>query len=82
MKRLTRRAVAAGILTIPAIRVSRADDPITLRCSLDTSPAHGRNYCIGDYLKKVEAGSNGRIKTEMFESGQLYADLNVLKPLM
>jgi C4-dicarboxylate-binding protein DctP len=82
MSVLTRRAVTAGILSLPAISRVRADEPIRLRCSLDTAPTHGRNISVGDYLKKLEAASNGRIKTELFASGQLFADLNVSKALL
>ncbi len=82
MPRPTRRAVAAGLLTLPAIRRIRADEPIRLRCSLDTSPTHGRNLAIGDYLQKLETASNGRIHPELFASGQLFADLNVTKALI
>jgi C4-dicarboxylate-binding protein DctP len=82
MPRLTRRFVAAGLLAMPAIRRARAADPIRLRCSLDTAPSHGRNVSIGDYLAKVEAASGGRIKPEVFASGQLFADLNVTKALV
>jgi C4-dicarboxylate-binding protein DctP len=35
-----------------------------------------------DYLGKVETASNGKIKTELFESGQLYPDLEVGKALI
>ena len=82
MNLLTRRAAAAGLLSLPAIRKSHAHEPIRMRCSLDTAPAHGRNVNIAAFLKTVETESQGRIKTELFESGQLYADLNVLKALM
>ncbi|HEX3992583.1 MAG TPA: TRAP transporter substrate-binding protein DctP [Acetobacteraceae bacterium] len=82
MRLLTRRALAAGVLSLPAIRRVRADTPIRLRCSLDTAPTHGRNISIGDYLAKVEAASKGRLKTEIFASGQLFADLNVTKALV
>ena len=81
MSRLTRRAAAAGLLALPTLRRSCADEPIRLRCSLDTSPSHGRNISIGDYLKKLEAASNGRIQPELFASGQLFSDLNVSKAL-
>jgi C4-dicarboxylate-binding protein DctP len=82
MPRLSRRAVTAGLLFLPAIHRAHAAEPIRLRCSLDTSPTHGRNVSIGDYLQKLEAASNGRIKTELFASGQLFADLNVSKALI
>jgi TRAP-type transport system periplasmic protein len=74
---------AAGALALPyLIRPSRADDVIKLRCSLDTAPSHPRNQAIVDYLDKLEQGSNGKIKSELFHSGQLFADLNVTKALI
>ena len=82
MPHLARRAVNAGLLALPAIRRAHAADPVRLRCSLDTAPSHGRNIAIGDYLAKLEAASNGRIKPELFASGQLFADLNVTKALI
>jgi TRAP-type C4-dicarboxylate transport system substrate-binding protein len=82
MRPLTRRTVAAALLALPAIRPARADDPIRLRCSLDTAPTHGRNVAIGDYLRKLHAASDGRLKPELFASGQLFADLNVTKALL
>jgi TRAP-type C4-dicarboxylate transport system substrate-binding protein len=85
-QRLSRRDFAlasVAALAAPAlIRVARADEPLRLRCSLDTAPSHLRNVSIKDYLGKVEAASNGRIKTELFESGQLYPDLEVGKALI
>jgi TRAP-type C4-dicarboxylate transport system substrate-binding protein len=82
MTLLTRRIVAAGLLSMPAIVRVRAEEPIRLRCSLDTAPSHGRNISIGDFLGKVEAASKGRLKPEIFASGQLFADLNVTKALV
>ena len=82
MPHLARRTVTAGLLALPALRRAHAADPVRLRCSLDTAPSHGRNIAIGDYLTKLEAASNGRIKTELFASGQLFADLNVTKALI
>jgi TRAP-type transport system periplasmic protein len=83
---LTRRnlgRVALGALATPAIlRAAHADAPLKLRCSLDTAPSHPRNQGVADYLKKVEAASGGKITTELFASGQLFADLNVSKALL
>jgi TRAP-type C4-dicarboxylate transport system substrate-binding protein len=89
-QRLSRRSFASslalasvGVVMAPAlIRSARADEPLRLRCSLDTAPSHLRNVSIRDYLGKVEAASGGKIKTEMFESGQLYPDLEVGKALI
>jgi TRAP-type C4-dicarboxylate transport system substrate-binding protein len=82
MRPLTRRTIAATLLALPAIRRAGADEPIRLRCSLDTAPSHGRNIAIGDFLNKLQAASNGRLKPELFASGQLFADLNVTKALL
>ncbi len=85
-QRFSRRDFAfasVAALAAPAlIRVARADEPLRLRCSLDTAPSHLRNVSMKDYLGKVEAASNGKIKTELFESGQLYPDLEVGKALI
>ena len=79
---MRRRSMTAGLLALPFISRAGAAEPIRLRCSLDTAPSHGRNVSIGDYLKKLEAASEGRIKPEIFASGQLFADLNVSKALI
>jgi TRAP-type C4-dicarboxylate transport system substrate-binding protein len=59
-----------------------ADQPMILRCSLETPPSHARNAVIRDYLKKIEAAADGRIKAQLFESGQLFPDLQVGKALL
>ncbi len=76
--------IAAGALAVSSFSIIRArgEQPIQLRCSLDTAPSHGRNVSIADYLKKLEAASGGKIKTELFQSGQLFPDLNVSKALV
>jgi TRAP-type C4-dicarboxylate transport system substrate-binding protein len=86
MTALNRRAfvaVAAGVIATPYVsRQAFADDAIKLRCSLDTAPSHPRNQAIVDYLAKIEEASQGKIKGEVFHSGQLFADLNVTKALL
>ena len=83
---LNRRAfvtVAASAIAAPYLaRNARADDAIKLRCSLDTAPSHPRNRAIVDYLGKLDEASQGKIKGEVFHSGQLFADLNVTKALL
>ena len=80
---LGRLAMAGGaVLAAPGLIRARADEPLTLRCSLDTAPSHLRNVSVADYLKKLEAASGGKIKTELFNSGQLFADLNIAKALI
>lgn len=84
---LSRRDFAlasVAALAAPAILRSAwaAGEPIRLRLSLDTAPSHLRNVSLKDYLGKVEAASGGKIKSEVFESGQLYPDLEVGKALI
>jgi C4-dicarboxylate-binding protein DctP len=81
--KLTRRGfggIAATALATPWI--ARAAEPIRLRCSLDTAPTHTRNVSIATYFQKLEAASDGRLKTEIFSSGALFADVNVVKALV
>ena len=84
--KLSRRSFVAGgtALSLFAIhrRAARAGEPLRLRCSLDTAPSHVRNVSMTDYLEKLEAASGGKIKTEVFESGQLFPDLDVGKALI
>jgi TRAP-type C4-dicarboxylate transport system substrate-binding protein len=86
MTGLNRRAfvtVAASVIAAPYVsRNAFAEDAIKLRCSLDTAPSHPRNQAIVDYLAKIEQASQGKIKGEVFHSGQLFADLNVTKALL
>jgi C4-dicarboxylate-binding protein DctP len=56
---ITRRAFAASaaaVLASPALigRASAADEPLTLRCSLETAPSHTRNGTVRDYLGKIQ----------------------------
>ena len=53
-----------------------------LRCSLETAPALGRNVVVRDYLAAIEKAAGGRIRTQLFESGQLFPDLQVGKALL
>jgi len=75
---------AAATMAAPALRIGRAkaEAPLLLRCSLETAPSHTRNAVIRDYLGKIETAAGGRIKTQLFESGQLFPDLLVGKALL
>jgi TRAP-type C4-dicarboxylate transport system substrate-binding protein len=82
---ITRRRFAIGTAVAAAAGVRRratAAEPFRLRCSLDTAPAHMRNQSFADYFKQLEAASDGRIKTEIFSAGALFADANVGKALV
>lgn len=69
--------VAACLAAAPAW----AQATFKLRASLDTSPTHARTLVVGDYLKKLQDASGGRIQTELFSSGQLFRDRDVVKAL-
>ncbi len=84
---LSRRTlVASAIATVaaPAVRTGAmaAGEPLILRCSLETAPSHTRNAVIRDYLRRIEIAAAGRIRTQLFESGQLFPDLQVGKALL
>jgi len=82
LSRRTFVASAAAMLAAPAPRTAAAEEPLVLRCSLETAPSHTRNAIIRDYLARIESAARGRIKTQLFESGQLFPDLQVGKALL
>ncbi len=75
-------ASAMAMLAAPALRKAAADEPLLLRCSLETVPTHTRNATIRDFLAKIEAAADGRVKTQLYESGQLFPDLQIGKALL
>ena len=81
-RRVFVKGAAVALATPYLSNKARAEDTIKLRCSLDTAPSHPRNRAIVDYLEKLDEASKGRIKSEVFHSGQLFADLNVTKALI
>jgi TRAP-type C4-dicarboxylate transport system substrate-binding protein len=76
-----RRVLLGSALAAPFIRTARAD-PVRMRVSVDTSPSHGRTVSIADFLKKLEAASQGEIAPQLFVSGQLFPDRDVIKALV
>ncbi len=76
-----RRIILGSALAAPFIRTAHAD-PIKLRVSLDTAPSHGRTISIADFLKKLEAASQGAIAPVLFDSGQLFPDRDVIRGLV
>src|SRR6266851_3079895 len=81
--RRTFLASALATVAAPALRTgAAADAPLILRCSLETAPSHTRNAVIKDYLRRIETAAGGKIKTQLFESGQLFPDLQVGKALL
>jgi len=81
-RRAFHRSAGAAIGTFAILRHPRGQTALKIRCSLDTAPSHVRNVSIVDYLRKVEEATGGQVTSEVFHSGQLYADLNVAKALL
>jgi TRAP-type C4-dicarboxylate transport system substrate-binding protein len=75
-----RRFLLGSALSTPFVRGARAD-PVAMRVSVDTPPGHGRTVSIADFLKKLEAASQGEISPRLFHSGQLFADRDVIRAL-
>lgn len=86
INRMSRRRFATGIAAASWVatssRANAGEEPFRLRCSLDTAPTHLRNVSISDFLSKLETGSNGQIRPQLFQSGQLFPDLQVGKALL
>nr|WP_294547207.1 TRAP transporter substrate-binding protein DctP [uncultured Rhodopila sp.] len=76
-----RRIVLAAALGAPFIRTARAE-PVRMRVSVDTAPGHARTVSIADFLKKLEAASQGEIAPQLFDSGRLLADRDVIRALV
>src|SRR5260370_35826600 len=74
-----REFVASAMAMVAAPAVSRgaaaADEPLTLRCLLETAPSHTRNPIIRDYLAKTQTAAGGKNKTQVFEMGHWFPDL-------
>jgi TRAP-type C4-dicarboxylate transport system substrate-binding protein len=81
-RRALGRSAAAAAGTFGILRHARGEEALKIKCSLDTAPSHIRNVSVVDFLKKLEEATGGKITSEVFHSGQLYADLNVAKALL
>jgi len=75
---------AVATLAAPTVltRITAAAEPLLLRCSLETAPSHARNAVVRDYLRRIELGAAGSIRTQLFENGQLFPDLQAGKALL
>ncbi len=78
---IRRRALLGSVLAAPFLRSARAA-AVQMRVSVDTAPGHARTIVIADFLKKLEAASQGEVAPRLFASGQLFADRDVIKALV
>jgi len=81
-RKLVTSAVATVAAPVLLARTAAATEPVLLRCSLETAPSHARNAVIRDYLGRIEAAAAGRIRTQLFENGQLFPDMQAGKALL
>jgi C4-dicarboxylate-binding protein DctP len=81
-RRTLGRAAIASVASFGILKHARGEEALKIRCSLDTAPSHVRNVSVVDYLKKLEAATGGKLTSEVFHAGQLFADLNVGKALL
>lgn len=78
-RKLVTSAVATVAAPVLLARTAAPTEPVLLRCSLETAPSHARNAVIRDYLGRIEAAAAGRIRTQLFENGQLFPDMQAGK---
>jgi TRAP-type transport system periplasmic protein len=79
LRRTLMGGVAASTLAAPAL--VRAQEPLKLRLSLDTSATHTRTLQMTEFAKELEKVASGKIKVEVFHSAQLFRDRDVGKAL-
>lgn len=82
ISRRTLATAALAALATPALRRAAAAEPVRLRLSVESLPSHTRTISATDFCHKVEEASKGEIKTELFHSGQLFTDQNVVTALL
>ena len=80
---MLRRTLLGGVAasTIAAPALLRAQEPLKMRLSLDTSATHTRTMQMTDFAKELEKLAGGKIKVEVFHSAQLFRDRDVGKAL-
>lgn len=71
--------VAVSALAAPA--VLRAQEPLKMRLSLDTSATHTRTMQMTTFAQELDKVASGKLKVEVFHSAQLFRDRDVGKAL-
>ena len=56
-------------------------EPIEMRISLDTGPAHARNKAMVEFVKVLNERAAGQLEVKVFGSAQLFKDRDVAKAL-
>ncbi len=71
----------AAVTAMAAPALLRAQEPLKLRLSLDTSAAHTRTLQMTAFAQELEKLASGKIKVEVCHSAQLFRDRDVGKAL-
>lgn len=79
LRRTVLGGAAASALAAPALL--RAQEPLKMRLSLDTSATHTRTKQMTAFAQELEKLASGKIKVEVFHSAQLFRDRDVGKAL-
>lgn len=79
LRRTMLGGTAASVVAMPAL--VRAQEPIKMRLSLDTSATHTRTMQMTAFAQELEKLASGKIKVEVFHSAQLFRDRDVGKAL-
>ncbi|MFZ5783778.1 MAG: TRAP transporter substrate-binding protein DctP [Pseudomonadota bacterium] len=79
LRRTVLGGVAASAVATPALL--RAQEPLKMRLSLDTSATHTRTQQMTAFAQELEKLASGKIKVEVFHSAQLFRDRDVGKAL-
>jgi len=79
---LRRTMLGGGAFAIAAApALLRAQEPLKMRLSLDTSATHTRTMQMTAFAQELEKVASGKIKVEVFHSAQLFRDRDVGKAL-
>ena len=79
LRRTLLSGAAVSAMTAPALL--RAQEPLKMRLSLDTSAAHTRTMQMTQFAQELEKLASGKIKVEIYHSAQLFRDRDVGKAL-
>lgn len=69
----------AGLALIFSSLAAWADEPLTLKGGLAVDPTYHYYYGLEQFGKALESKSNGRIKLEIFHSGQLGGERDLIE---
>ena len=81
MLRTVFATIAAFVMIAVTPPPAPAAEPLKMRISLDTGPAHARNKALENFVAVLNERAKGRLEVKIFDSGQLYRDRDVAKAL-